>query len=216
MDSPQNPQSATLDGTAPAAGTPPVGNRAGTKISSNRDIAVVQADYLALANDLEQAQALASTLELELSGKTNELARFKLIWERTQSDLVKFEHDLDVMRKERHSLANEVQKAYAIEHKYERLKFAYEDATAKVERLEADLLQERAAHQKTRQELEAASKSPGRPPAGANDSLLRENLEALRDEIDRVLSLKPGKPGTSSSHPPVRQAPEHIDIEFTT
>ncbi|HYR57814.1 MAG TPA: hypothetical protein VEO95_04255, partial [Chthoniobacteraceae bacterium] len=65
--------------------------RPGGKFSTNREIAVVQADYMALANDLEQAQALASSLEIQLSGKTNELARFKAIWERTQSDLVKFE-----------------------------------------------------------------------------------------------------------------------------
>ena len=187
--------------------------RPGAKFSSNREIAVVQADYLALSNDLEQAQSLASSLELQLSGKTNELARFKLIWERTQTDLAKFAQDLETMRKERHTLANELQRAAAFEHKFEKLKAAHEELTARATRLESELVRERSAHVQSRIEVEELhAKWSGQPDglAGGNprDPALRRALEALRAQLDRVLSEPPvGGPAKPA-------APEHIAIEF--
>jgi hypothetical protein len=180
---------------------------------------VVQADYLALANDLEQAQALASTLEIQLSGKTNELARFKLIWERTQADLAKFEHDLDTMRKERHSLANDAQRAYAYEHKFEKLRAVHEELTAKADRLESELVRERAAHVQTRAELEALRETPGVRPGGngaaplAGD--LRRTLELLREQLDRVLG-QPAGGGNPEARTVAKTSVERIDIEFGT
>ena len=193
--------------------------RPGASFSSNREIAVVQADYLALANDLEQAQSLASVLELQLSGKTNELARFKLIWERTQADLAKFSQDLDTMRAERHSLANEVQRAYAIEHKFERLKAAHEEATASAARLEAELIRERSAHGQTRTELEELQAKANAQPAGAPggktcDPNLQRALEVLRDQLDRVLGTRPGAANTGTQRGLKTAALDRIDIEF--
>lgn len=199
-------------GSGPSA---PLGS--GGRFSSNRNVAVVQADYLALANDLEQAQALTSTLEIQLSGKTNELARIKVIWEKTQSDLVKFAADLDTMRKERHSLANEVQRGYAFEHRLTKLQEAHDTLTARAERLEAELMRERAGHVETRAELEKLrEKSTGLPHgAGAGnlrDPELRQTLETLRTQLDRVL----GAPaGAGPSHRGLKTAAsERIDIEF--
>lgn len=191
--------------------------RPGARFSSNREIAVVQADYLALANDLEQAQSLASTLELQLSGKTNELARFKLIWEQTQTDLVKLAQDLDTMRSERHSLANEVQRAYAIEHKFEKLKAAHEELTTSAARLESELIRERAAHARSRTELEElqakSCPKPEDPPRGkACDPNLQRALEVLRDQLDRVLGARPGKANSESRLKTA--ALDRIDIEF--
>ena len=178
------------------------------KISSNREIAIVQADYLALANDLEQAQALSSTLEMELSGKTNELARFKLIWERTQNDLAKFERDIEGLRKERHALANAAQRAQAYEFKYQRVQAAYDELATRLERLESELVREREAHIQTRAQLDALPKGGVR----RNDPRLRQTLEELRATIDRALAGEPGKAAPALEPPKA----EHIEIEFST
>lgn len=198
--------------------------RTAARFSSNRDVAMVQADYLALANDLEQAQALSSELESQLSGKTNELAQFKLIFERTQNDLVKFAQDLDTMRKERHALANEVQCAYATEHKFEKLKVAHETLQTahealilKAERLDSDLIRERAAHVQSRTELdELCVKLQNRPagPGLARDPELRRSMEVLREQLQRVLG-----PPLSMTAPPaptfLKPDIDHIEIEFS-
>jgi chromosome segregation ATPase len=220
MDSPSRTPNATNSGGAPTPGQAGSASlRPGAQFSSNREIAVVQADYLALANDLEQAQALASELELQLSGKQNELASLKGIWERTSADLAKFAHDLDTMRKERHALANEVQKGYAYEHKYERLKTSHDELTATAVRLEAELIRERAAHIECRAELEqlraASGKSLGAAGGNARDPELRRALEALRTQLDRVL----GAPAPAAHAEPQSRlktaALDRIDIEFS-
>jgi hypothetical protein len=209
-----------LSGPAPSTpgATPGSVYRSGGQFSSNREVAKVQANYLALANDLEQAQSLASALELQLSGKTNELANFKLIWERTQADLVKFAADLDTMRKERHALANDAQRGYAFELKLQKLTVAHGDLTTRAERLEAELIRERAAHVETRAELERLREKGGNPqPASGNlrDAGLRTALETLREHLDRVLppvgGATPGVPSRSKT-----PAPAHIDIEFSS
>lgn len=202
-------------GAEPSSAPPPR-----SKISSHHEIAVVQADYLALSNDLEQAQSLSSSLELQLSGKTNELARFKLIWERTQTDLAKFAHDLETMRAERHSLANEVQRGYAFESKFERLTAAHDELTAKVVRIESELTQERAAHAQSRTHLEELKAKPRpepvRAPLGnARDPELQQALEALRAQLDRVLGRATGVAPPAPSSAPKPDAPQHIDIEFS-
>jgi chromosome segregation ATPase len=177
------------------------------KISSNREIAIVQADYLALANDLEQAQALASSLEMELSGKTNELARFKVIWERTQGDLTKFERDMEALRQERHILANEAQRGRAFELKFQKAQAAIDELTAKVERLSGELTREREAHEQSRALLTTVQKDGGR----RDDLRLRQTLEELRAQIDRALS-RTGDPVGTPAEPPKA---EHIEIEFS-
>ncbi len=210
-----HPTSLKTASSAPAVvpiASPP---RSGGSVSSNREIAKVQADYLALANDLEQAQSLASTLELQLSGKTNELARFKMIWEKAQADLTKLAQDLDTMRKERHALANDVQRGYAFEHKLGKLQSVHDELTRNAERLKADLVAERAAHERTRAELEQAkgqrSRPPGAAPAGRSgtDPELRGALEALREQLERVLGGK-----STAPRPVAETVNEHIEIQF--
>ena len=173
----------------------------GEKISSNRQIAIVQADYLALANDLEQAQALASALEMELSGKSNELARFKLVWERTQADLAKFARDIEAMRQERHTLANEAQRAQAFEFKVQKVQKAHDALAARVEELEAELTREREAHRQTRAHVSADPK---------DDLRLRQTLQKLREQIDQALAQ------TAVQAPAEPTKTEHIEIEFST
>lgn len=178
---------------------PAAASRVVSRFSSNREIAVVQADYLALANDLEQAQALAASLEIQLSGKTNELARFKVIWERTQSDLAKLSNDLDALRKERHALANEAQRGAAYQHRYERLKAEHDELSAQVGRLESELARERAAHTQSRAELDTLHRRP-------NDGELRATLIALRAKIDAALGADSAGQGLDGA--------DHIEIHF--
>jgi chromosome segregation ATPase len=188
-------------------------------VSSNREIAIVQADYLALANDLEQAQSLASTLELQLSGKTNELARFKLIWERAQADLAKFENDINAMRKERHELANKAQRGYAYEHKYEKLKVEHDQLTERAARLESELTRERAAYVNCRVEMEdlrvrASARSEMSANDKASDPELTRAMELLRDQLDRVLGKRTGAEAPAPQRGLKTAAAERIDIEF--
>jgi Chromosome segregation ATPases len=192
--------------------------RPGGKLSSNRQVAVVQADYVALANDLEQAKELTSALELQLSGKCNELAQFKHLWERTRSDMQKFEHDLEELRKERHTLANQVQVAYAAEHRLEKLKREHEELTARAEATESELNAERVLHADARRSADALNEeveflrrraTSGGVSQGLDPSV-RTELQALRNQIDRILEI----PVTAGR--PRRGVPESgsIDISF--
>ncbi len=197
--------------------TPTFTQQTGGKFSTNRNVAIVQADYLALANDLEQAQALSTDLEIQLSGKTNELARFKAIWEKAQADLTKFAADLDTMRKERHALANEVQRGNAFEHKLTKLQASHDELTERAERLEAELIRERAAHVENRAESEKlreeTAPAQGSAPGNPRDPALRHALETLRAQLDRVLG--PGSDVASGPVRPKTAAAARIDIEFT-
>lgn len=200
-------------GDSPAPVTPIL--RGNGKISSNREVAVVQADYVALANDLEQAHALTSTLELQLSGKCNELAQIKHIWERTKADMQKFEHDLDALRKERHALANQVQIAMATEHRYERLKREHATLQARTENLENELNAERVLHADARRnvedlkdELEVVRRRAA-SAGGGLDPHVRSELLMLRNQIERILDA----PATRS--PRAHAEPENIDISFS-
>lgn len=221
---PRNEDTPKDAGTVPV---PPTGNRVGGRISTNRDIAAVQAEYYALANDLEQAQALASTLEMQLSGKTNELAQFKLIWERTQADLARFEKGIEELRRERHTLANQVQRSYANDLQFEKLKKTHEELKAKAQALETELLMERAARQQAAMDLskarEAASAAGARPAPAPNDGIsdpeLRATLQTLRDQLDRVLATPSAKSPAKKAPPPriIEVEPaEHIEISFGT
>jgi chromosome segregation ATPase len=208
--------------TAPATSEP---IRTGGRLSSNRQVAIVQADYVALANDLEQAKELTSALELQLSGKCNELAQFKHLWERTRSDMQKFEHDLEALRKERHALANQVQLAYATEHKLEKLKREHEELTARAEVLESELTAERILHADARRSADALTEeveflrrraTNGGTGTHGLDPNVRTELQMLRNLIDKILGA-PASAAASSSRPR-RGAPEpeNIDIAFGT
>ncbi len=77
--------------------------------------ASLQADYAALKNDLDQAKELAADFQRELAGKSNEVAHFKVLLERTQTDFKRLEGHIDELRRERHRLANEAMRAMALE-----------------------------------------------------------------------------------------------------
>jgi hypothetical protein len=81
--------------------------------------ATLKADYEALQNDLEQAQELAADFQKQLAGKSNEVAHFKTLVEKTQLDLVRMEGHIVELRQERHRLANEAMVATGLQSKLE-------------------------------------------------------------------------------------------------
>ncbi len=189
--------------------------RPGGKLSSNRQVAVVQADYVALANDLDQARELTAALEMQLSGKCNEVAQIKHLWERTRLDMQKFEKDLEALRKERHGLANQVQVAYAIEHRHEKLQREHGELTARAEVLASELSAERTLHADARRALESLTdevETLRRRGAGGVAPGLRSELQSLRDHLDRILETPaPAIAARTRSSAP---EPENIGISF--
>src|SRR5262245_39004255 len=75
------------------------------------------ADYEALKNDLDQAKELAGDFQRQLAGKSNEVAHFKVLLERAQTDFKRLEGHIEELRRERHRLANEVMRGTALEMK---------------------------------------------------------------------------------------------------
>jgi DNA repair ATPase RecN len=75
------------------------------------------ADYVALENDLVQAQELAADFQRQLAGKSNEHAQLKQIFEKTQADLAHLQEGIVELRAERHRLANEAMRATALQAK---------------------------------------------------------------------------------------------------
>lgn len=72
------------------------------------------ADQAALANDLAQAQEIASDFRRVASDKTNEVAHLKGLLEQLKNDFGRYEKHTAELRAERHDLANEVMKLTAL------------------------------------------------------------------------------------------------------
>lgn len=136
---------------------------------------VLEADYVALQNDLTQAHSLLCDIQGQLSDKTNELAQLKLVWERAHTDLKRVDNNINALRKDRHRLANEVMASHALQHQLEY-------ALAENERLRADLLAEREEHARTRAK------------ANSHDSAMRR----LADHFRHAASGPAGVPGLAS------------------
>jgi chromosome segregation ATPase len=92
----------------------------------------LRSEYEALLNDVDQANQLASELQRQLSGKSNEVAEFKKLFEKTQKDLGYLQASISELRQERHRLANEAMRAAAFERKLA-------DVTAERNRLKTEL-----------------------------------------------------------------------------
>ena len=79
--------------------------------------ATLRAEYEALQNDVEQANELAAEFQRQLAGKSNEVAEFRQLFEKTQKDLTRLQASITELREERHRLANEAMRAAAFERK---------------------------------------------------------------------------------------------------
>lgn len=131
----------------------------------------MEADYLALQNDLEQAQALAQELQGQLADKSNELGMLKVVWERAQKDLEKLNQNILTLRQERHRIAGELQLTEGFKAELER-------ARAECKQLRLDLIAERHAHKQAMAEAE-------------------RKLATLRDLLNQV-RMQPGSVGAAA------------------
>jgi septal ring factor EnvC (AmiA/AmiB activator) len=79
--------------------------------------ATLRSDYEALRNDVQQANELAAEFQRQLSGKSNDFAQLKQLFEKTQEDLSHLNAGIAALREERHRLANEAMKGEAYKMK---------------------------------------------------------------------------------------------------
>ena len=109
--------------------------------------ASLHAEYEALQNDVEQAHELAADFQRQLAGKSNEVAEFKQIFEKTQKDLARLQASITALREERHRLANEAMRAMALDRRLA-------EASAERERLSKELTLAKQAASKAGDESE--------------------------------------------------------------
>lgn len=160
--------------------------------------ATLAAEYEAVCNDLAEAQELAAVYQRQLAVKSNDFAQLKLLLEKTQRDLQSLQQTINELRSERHRLANEAQRAIALEVE---LKYMVADKLQLTEELESSRYALQCAH-RTLQGLwerirngqhpipmiagignkATASEPPGTTaggyPAGTSVQQLRKELEA--------------------------------------
>ena len=79
--------------------------------------AALRAEYEALLHDVEQARALCAEFQRQLAGKSDEVAEFKQLFEKTQVDLDRLQAGITELREERHRLANEAMRVAALARK---------------------------------------------------------------------------------------------------
>jgi len=77
--------------------------------------AKLRADCEALKNDVFQSRELAADFQRQLSGKSNEFAALKRVFDEARFHLAKLERDIQELREERHRLANQAMRAVALE-----------------------------------------------------------------------------------------------------
>jgi chromosome segregation ATPase len=157
------------------------------------------ADYEALKNDLDQAKELASDFQRQLAGKSNEVAHFKVLLERAQTDFTRLEGHIEELRRERHRLANEVMRGTALEMKMnqknqeiDRLREQVDtlrDAGGKrVEELLLVSEDQQREIQRLRSIVEVLRKKEGIPPilAATERPEMREEIAELRATVKRL------------------------------
>ena len=192
----------------------------------------IRAEYEALQNDVEQAHELAAEFQRQLAGKSNEVAEFKQLFEKTQTDLTRLQTSITELRAERHRLANEAMRAMAFERKLA-------EVTADRNRLQAELdLAKKSvikdANESERRLLDRdaqiaklslqlielrerypASRTPApASPAGGNDASLKVVLSEMWRTLERLQTIldpqgAPPKPKANAS-----ANEEFIDISF--
>ncbi len=82
---------------------------------------VSRADYEAVLNDLEQAQFLAAEYQREISSRSNSFADLRRMFEKTSAQLVSALGAVEVLRKEKRKLVDEVARVAAIEFRLQRV-----------------------------------------------------------------------------------------------
>jgi chromosome segregation ATPase len=135
----------------------------------------LRADYEALHNDLIQAQELAADFQRQLAGKSNEVAHFKHLLEKTHTDLNQLERRVQQMREDRHKLANDAMRYSALEAEVEQLRRECDALRSERDTLRKEIEVIRAAGTTRIQELMLVSEEQQREIAR-----LRAVLEVLK------------------------------------
>ncbi len=194
--------------------------------------ATLRAEYDALQNDVEQAHELAAEFQRQLAGKSNEVAEFKQLFEKTQKDLTRLQASITELREERHRLANEAMRATAFERRLtettadrdrllKELDLAKQAASRGDDESERRLL-ERDAHiaRLSMQLTELRETTPApRPPApvqtsGGNPASVKVVLSDMWRTLEQLQKML--DPGGAPAKPKMPAAPaeEFIDIAF--
>jgi chromosome segregation ATPase len=195
--------------------------------------ATLRADYVALQNDLEQTQELAADFQRQLAGKSNEVAHFKTLLEKTHGDLGRMEGHISELRAERHRLANQVMILTATKDVGANLQAERDQLRREVEVLRDALtssageFQERIKLQEMEiNRLRAAldgfrniPANPQRPPgevaAGVNHRIAE--LSATVERLESIIRERPASRGPASDaaeDKPGSEQEAFIDISF--
>ncbi len=196
-------------------------------LTNPRLSANLRGDYEALQNDVEQARLLAADFQQQLSGKSNEVAHLKQIFEKTARDLAHLQEGITALREERHRLANEAMRAVALEHRLakmeaenQRLRGEAEKAAGREHARESQIAALTTETERLRRQLEAAAPAPVTKPAprveGAEAQALlaaaTDSLERLREMVHAQGAVSPPVRPAAANRPAARE--EFIDISF--
>ena len=172
----------------------------------------LRADFEALENDFEQACALTIDLQSQLSGKSNEFAQLKHIFEKTTQNLEQLQTDISELREERHRLANEAMRATALE-------FTLEQTVKERDQLKLDLENLSREHKDQVAKLTASRQTANERPSGFASTnrvshpragtILSDITKSL-DQLREIIEIRE-KPPSQKLQP----EPEFIDISFS-
>jgi chromosome segregation ATPase len=210
----------------------PAASLTNPNLSSN-----LRSEYEALLNDVEQANELAAELQRQLSGKSNEVAEFKQLFEKTQRDLGHLQASITELRQERHRLANEAMRVAAFERKLadvtaernrlkteldimrEGLTTSAEDSERRLRERDAEItrlsLEVNTLREKSRGGATGALRATGKP---VGNPAVRKTLAELRQTLERLQTmLDPNpepRPALRATSQPDATEETFIDIEF--
>lgn len=194
--------------------------------------ATLRAEYDALQNDVQQAHELAAEFQRQLAGKSNEVAEFKHLFEKTKTDLGRLQASITELREERHRLANEAMRATAFERKLadvtadrnrlqNELEFAKQSASTGGSESERRLIErDRQIAQLSLQLTELRKTTPSplapapvHPPRGKDDSVkvVLSDMWRTLERLQTILDPQ-GTPAKPNAKP--ASAEEFIDIAF--
>ena len=207
-----SPAAAEISESAEGEDVAPSHGAVNTQLSAS-----LRADFEALQNDFEQANAMTVDLQCQLAGKSNEFAQLKHHFEKTSRNLAQLQRDIEELREERHRLANEAMMVTALEMSLQ--KSIEERNQLKLEI--AKVVQEKDAQiAELNQKVQAgknAAAVPSTPSSLARGSNPRAS--ALITEISRSveqLRLVMGVPESKPSSGKTPSDNEFINISFAS
>ena len=172
----------------------------------------LRADFEALENDFEQACALTIDLQSQLSGKSNEFAQHKHLFEKNTRNLEQLQTDISELREERHRLANEAMRATALE-------FTLEQTVKERDQLKLDLENLSREHHEQVAKLTASRQTANERPSGfasvnrvphPRAATILSDITKSLDQLREIIEIRE-KPPSQKLQP----EPEFIDISFS-